>query len=263
VVPVGRSKKKTVVDDLVDAIRRELVSGELTPGKRIDQDEWAQRMEVSRTPVRLALERLEAEGFVTVVPQRGAVVNELTVVDLEDVLANRLVLEAALARAGARNLSDTDLHTLAAILEEIAALRLPEEHAQLLEPAHRFNICLYEAAGATRMNRYAMQLIDQTHVFLNRIWHANRRIAQVTQRYFAELYKACERRDLDRVERLLRDQRIDTAGVILQDRVRTDELLIFPGILTPAELDRLRAIIDDGHEPVGPVVSSAVAASAS
>ena len=57
-------------------------------------------MDVSRTPVRLALERLEAEGFVKLLPQRGAIVTELTVNDLEDVLANRLVLEAALGRGG-------------------------------------------------------------------------------------------------------------------------------------------------------------------
>jgi DNA-binding GntR family transcriptional regulator len=209
-------------------------------------------MDVSRTPVRLALERLEAEGFVKVLPQRGAIVRELTVVDLEDVLSSRLVLEASLGRAGARNLSDANVRSLAALLDQIDALRLPDEHAMLNEPAHSFHLCLYQAARATRMTRFAVQMIDQTHVFLNRFWYANRRIALITQRYFAELYKACDRRDLDVVERLIRDQRIDTAGVILQDRVRSAELSIFPGILTASELERLRLIVDEVQEPLGP-----------
>jgi DNA-binding GntR family transcriptional regulator len=244
--------KTTAVDALVEAIRKDLIAGVLGPGERIDQDEWAQRMDVSRTPVRLALERLEAEGFVTLVPQRGAIVAELTVVELEDVLASRLLLEAALGRAGTRNLSAADVATLAGLLHEINRLQLPEQHAALLEPAHQFHTCLYRAANAPRTMRFAMQVIDQTHVFLNRIWYANRRISQVTQAYFVELHQACVGRDLDRVERLIRDQRIDTAGVILQDRIRTSELSMLPGILTTVELARLEAIVDGGEEPRGP-----------
>ena len=144
------------------------------------------------------------------------------------------------------------MRVLSGIIGEIEALQLPEEHPELMDPAHRFHLCLYQAARATRMQRFAVQVVDQTHVFMTRMWYANRRIAEITQLYFGELYKACQRRDLDRVERVIRDQRIDTAGVILQDRVRTKELFVFPGILTPTELDRLRAVIDDGQEPLGP-----------
>jgi DNA-binding GntR family transcriptional regulator len=254
-MPRDSEWKKTAVEALVEAIRKDVITGALGPGERIDQDEWAQRMGVSRTPVRLALERLEAEGFVRLLPQRGAIIAELTVRDLEDVLASRLVLEAALGRAGATNLSDGDHRTLAALLDEINALKLPDQHAALVEPAHRFHTCLYEAAEAPRMARFAMQVIDQTHVFLNRIWYANRRISVVTQVYFSELCRACEAGDRDRVERLIRDQRIDTAGVILQDRVHTSELTVLPGILTATELQRLQAIVDGGEEPQGPTTS--------
>ena len=89
--------------------------------------------------------------------------------------------------------------------------------------------------------RIATQAHDHTHVFLSRMWSANRRISDIGKVYYGELYKACAARDLDRVERLIRDMRIDMAGVILQDRVRTAELRILPGVLTDSELARLRA----------------------
>jgi DNA-binding GntR family transcriptional regulator len=255
--PVKRDK--SAVDALVEAIRGDLMTGALGPGQRIDQDGWAERMGVSRTPVRLALERLESEGFVRLLPRRGAVVTEMTTRYVEDVLSTRLVLEASLTRAGVRNLTEEDLGALRAIVQQIEAVDLPEGHAGLVGPTHLFHTRLYEAAEAPIMNRFALQVTDHTHVFLTRFWYANRRIAQVTQRYFSELYDACAARDLDRAERLVRDQRIDLAGVILQDRVRMHELRTLPGVLTEPELERLAAIIDEGREPLGPSPEPAVA----
>jgi DNA-binding GntR family transcriptional regulator len=243
---------KSAVDALVEAIRSDIMTGALGPGQRIPQDAWAERMNVSRTPVRLALERLESEGFVTLLPRRGAVITEMTVAYLEDVLSTRLLLEAGLGRAGARNLTPDDVKVLEEILAEIEAVVLPEGHPQLGEPAHRFHVHLYQAAGAPIMNRFAMQVVDHTHVFLNRYWYANRRIAQVAKIYFGELFRACRAGDVNRVERLIRDHRVDIAGVILQDRVKTSDLRTLPGILTPAELARLAAIIDEGRDPAGP-----------
>jgi DNA-binding GntR family transcriptional regulator len=245
-------REKTAVDALVDAIRADIMSGALGPGQRINQDAWAERMNISRTPVRLALERLESEGFVQLLPRRGAVITEMTATYLEDVLSTRLVLESSLGRAGTRNLSDEDVAALQAINWEIDAIALPDGHTDLVDPAHRFHERLYFAADAPTMHRYAAQVTDHTHVFLNRVWYANRRIAHVTKRYFAALYLACEGRDADRAERLIRDHRVDLSGVILQDRVRLRDLHVFPGILTHDELDRLAAIIDHGREPTGP-----------
>jgi DNA-binding GntR family transcriptional regulator len=244
--------EKSAVDALVEAIRSDIMTGALGPGQRIPQDEWAERLQVSRTPVRLALERLESEGFVKLLPRRGAIITELTIPYLEDVLATRLLLEAGLGRAGCRNLSEDDLQALGKIVDEIRDIPLPEGHAQLVDPTHRFHVRLYQAAEAPMMNRFAMQVVEHTHVFLNRFWYANRRIAQVTQAYFAELYQACVDTNLDRVEQLIRDHRVDIAGVILQDRVRIKDLHTLPGILTIPELLRLSAIVDDGHDPVGP-----------
>jgi DNA-binding GntR family transcriptional regulator len=249
-------QKANSVDALVEAIREDIMTGVLGPGQHVSQDGFAERMHVSRTPVRLALERLEAEGFVRLLPRRGAVITEMTVTHLEDVLSSRLLLESGLGRAAARNLTDDDLRTLAAIAKKIDAVVLPEGHPDLVEPSHQFNVCLYQAANAPMMNRLAMQVVDHAHLFLNRYWYAKRRLAQVTKLYYAELFKACKARDPERVERLMRDHRIDVAGVILQDRVRTPELRVFPGILSPAEFARLSTIVDDGGEPLGPARTS-------
>lgn len=244
--------KGNSVDALVTAIRAEIMSGTLGPGRRINQDEWAERTQLSRTPVRVALERLEAEGFVKLLPRRGAVVVEMTPQYLEDILCARLLLEAGLGRAGAANLTDEDLDALRATNKEIQAVPLPEGHRSLVEPTHRFHTRLFQAAGTPMMERFTNQVVDHSHVFLNQYWYANRRIAQVTKLYFSELLPACEKRDLDRVETVIREQRIDLAAVILHERTHTSDLRVLPSQLSPAELNRLTAIIDRGEEPFGP-----------
>jgi DNA-binding GntR family transcriptional regulator len=250
-VPPPR-RENSAVDTLVDALRHDIMTGTLKPGQRIDLDEWAGRMEASRTPVRLALERLETEGFVKLSGRRGATIIDVTFTHIEDVLSTRLILDSALGRAGARNLTSQDLDTLRSHLERIEAIKLPEEHAQMVEPALGFHVHLYQAAGAAMMFRLAMQSVHHTNVFLSSMWFTNRRIAYVGREHFRQLYKACQEKDLDRVERLLRDYRIDMAGVILQDRVRTEVLHILPGILSPAEFRRLQAIVDHGEDPGAP-----------
>ena len=244
-------RENSAVDTLVDALRYDIMTGTLKPGQRIDLDEWADRMEASRTPVRLALERLETEGFVKLSGRRGATIIDVTVSHIEDVLATRLVLDSALGRAGA-NLTADDLVTLRSFLERIEALTLPEEHAQMVEPALGFHAYLYQAAGAAMMFRLEMQSVHHTNVFLSSMWFTNRRIAYVGREHFRQLFKACEAKDPDRVERLVRDYRIDMAGVILQDRVRTDVLHILPGVLSQAEFRRLQEIVDEGADPGAP-----------
>jgi DNA-binding GntR family transcriptional regulator len=246
-------RENSTVDALVEELRREITEGPLGPGQRIDLDAWGERMGASRTPVRLALERLETEGFIKLAGRRGASIIDVTLTHIEDVLATRVTLDAALGRAGARKVGPEDLDVLRSLLAEIEAVQLPEQHALMVDPTSRFHRYLFQAAGAPMLYRLAMQAVHHTHVFLNQMWYTNRRIAYVGKAYFAELFGACGGHDLDRVERLIRDHRIDMAGVILQDRIRTDELEILPGVLTGAELQRLRSIVDDGRDPTGPV----------
>src|SRR4029077_18237761 len=124
----------------------------------------------------------------------------------------------------ARNIDEEARGALRAIGEEIEAIRLPEDNALMVDPAHRFHFRLYQLAQAPMMEKLAQQVVDHTRLFLNRLWYADRRIAQVGKIYFAELFKACDTGDLDRVERLIRDQRVDMAGVILQGRYKVDDL---------------------------------------
>ena len=85
-----------------DEVRRLVITGELAPGTRIVEDRLAERLGVSRNPVREALQALAGEGFVELLPRRGAVVAQVTAEEAEDLFDVRGALEPLAARLAAR-----------------------------------------------------------------------------------------------------------------------------------------------------------------
>ncbi|OFV72815.1 GntR family transcriptional regulator [Rhodococcus erythropolis] len=76
-------------------LRKRILSGDLAPGAMISESEEAELLDLSRTPVRAALLRLQTEGWVTIYPQRGALVRELTATEVRESAEVRRALESA------------------------------------------------------------------------------------------------------------------------------------------------------------------------
>jgi DNA-binding GntR family transcriptional regulator len=94
------------------AVRDLILRGDLAAGARLGEAELAERLGVSRTPVREALARLAAEGLVEIVPNRGARVTSWTVAELEGVFDLRATLEPALTARAVPRASEADIDTL-------------------------------------------------------------------------------------------------------------------------------------------------------
>ena len=82
---------------IYEALRERIIEGALRPGERIRERELAEELNVSRIPIREAMPRLEAEGFIRTLPRRGAVVTEMTIGDVEELFVVRSSLEVLAA----------------------------------------------------------------------------------------------------------------------------------------------------------------------
>jgi DNA-binding GntR family transcriptional regulator len=109
----------SVEDGVYRRLREEIGRLELAPGERLRLEELAGRFQVSLTPVRHALRRLESEGLVVSVRRRGSRVAPLSVEELEEVQALRLGLETFLAREGARRCTEDALSEMEAARDEM------------------------------------------------------------------------------------------------------------------------------------------------
>jgi DNA-binding GntR family transcriptional regulator len=116
-VSIGQSHR-TLREIVADEIRQMIMSGELAPGERLFEDRLAERLGVSRNPVREAIRALESTGLVEVVPRRGAYVSSVDADRVRQLLELRSVLEAYAAELAATHRDEGDLAELKRCLDE-------------------------------------------------------------------------------------------------------------------------------------------------
>ena len=105
-------------DVVFQTLRQAILRGELKPGERLMEIHLAQKLGVSRTPVREAIRKLELEGLVLMIPRKGAIVAEITVQDLEDVLEVRMALEELAVKIACKRITQEQLEEILEILTE-------------------------------------------------------------------------------------------------------------------------------------------------
>lgn len=105
-----------------ERLREEIRTGVLKPGARLTETEVAERLSISRTPVREAIRRLESEGLVDHQPRTGAVIRSLDYPEIMELYEMRTVLEGTAARLAARAASPMELEELRAINVDMAAV---------------------------------------------------------------------------------------------------------------------------------------------
>jgi DNA-binding GntR family transcriptional regulator len=104
-------------DQVLIALRQRIVNGDYPPGERLTEDRLAEDFGVSRNPVREALRVVEAEGFVNVIPRRGAFVARPDAATISDMFAMREQLERLAARLAAERATPADVADLRALLD--------------------------------------------------------------------------------------------------------------------------------------------------
>jgi DNA-binding GntR family transcriptional regulator len=128
------SSGETAYDAVLEAIRR----GDYLPGARLREEEVGARLSLSRTPVREAFRRLEAEGIVEHRPRSGAVVRHLSQAELVELYEMRAVLERTAAEMAAKHGSAAEFDTLADLNRRIAGEREnPARAAAINQQFHR------------------------------------------------------------------------------------------------------------------------------
>lgn len=111
--------QSTEAEKIFNEIRKKIISGEIQPGQRLVETQIASQFNVSRTPARLAIERLVAFGFVDHEPNKGATVHKFSFEEIRELLYIRQNNEALVAGLAAAKCKDTEALTLYAIVKKM------------------------------------------------------------------------------------------------------------------------------------------------
>ncbi|BDW89538.1 MULTISPECIES: GntR family transcriptional regulator [Thalassospira] len=156
------SQNGKLATDLVQKLERDIVTGVLKPGDKLDERSLSERFGVSRTPVREALQTLAGSGLVATMPRRGTIVASITVAELIEMFEVMAELEAMCARLAARRMPRVDIENLIALSEECNGLK---DHADA-DAYYEANVRFHEAIYAGCRNSF---LERQTKNVRNRL----------------------------------------------------------------------------------------------
>src|SRR6185503_10878816 len=133
-------------------LRRAIIDGQLAPGRRLTERELMEMTRVSRTLVREALRQLESDGLIAVIPNKGAVVRELTIPEGKELYAIRAVLEELAARLFVAHADEAMLSALMQSAEKVIAAYQEDDYARVLETKNGFYDVLAEGAGSETLS---------------------------------------------------------------------------------------------------------------
>jgi DNA-binding GntR family transcriptional regulator len=153
------------VDLAYVSIRDDILSGRIKPGERLREEELTRRIGVSRTPVREALRRLEADGFTIVQPNRGASVPIYSRRDIDEIYGLRALIEGHAARRAATRITPEQIDELARLNDAMRAMPPPDapgdpspRHLDRVTLNHAFHRIILEAADNRRLSAMVSQL---------------------------------------------------------------------------------------------------------
>ncbi|TQC44321.1 GntR family transcriptional regulator [Rhodococcus sp. WS4] len=160
-------------------VRDWIISGELAPGTRIDQEELAGRIGISRIPLREALARLIAEGFLQGAAHRRVVVTSLSLIDARDVYCGREALESALAGAAAQNAASAseELGEVARILDKTELLLETGDAEEFRNLDRTFHEGIYQIANMPKSFGSARSLYAMSERYVRLYLSDSARIA--------------------------------------------------------------------------------------
>ena len=155
----------TAQEEVLRALRSDLVSGYLAPGEQLVQEALAERHGVSRVPLREALKVLEAEGHVVYHPHRGYFVTTLSTDDLLEVYRLREILETEALEHAVPALSSIDIEALGDLMAAVDIAIRDDDVQAISEANRRFHFALFEFSGMPRLVRLIRQLWDSTEAY--------------------------------------------------------------------------------------------------
>ena len=138
-----------------DWIAAHIISGEIKPGEKLTETGLAERMGISRSPVREALQALSRDGLITVEPRRGARVNRLNGRDVADLYTCRLLLEPPCTALAAAALTDATAAQLEATFQRMAAAVVAHDSMEYVDALKQYNWTVLAACPNRILGEYA------------------------------------------------------------------------------------------------------------
>lgn len=150
-------------DVVFNTLRQAILRGEMEPGERLMEIQLAQKLGVSRTPIREAIRKLELEGLVIMIPRKGAEVAHITEKDMRDVLEVRCTLEELAVLLACKNVNAEHIEALKAANKVFEMAIVSKDVVNIVEADVKFHDAIYAMTNNDRLIQIINNLREQMY----------------------------------------------------------------------------------------------------
>jgi DNA-binding GntR family transcriptional regulator len=214
-------RHQTLREKILETIRDAILKGTLKPGERVSEPDLAERFGISRTPIREAFRQLESEGYLLVVPRKGAVVASLSERDIEEFYAIKIILEGFAAKMAAENLTEKDIERLESINERLQKMADEGDVKKFFRVHNEFHEIFIKAAGNDKLSEMINQLVMKfKRLRLASLSQPGRMEGSVEEH--RNMIRAFKSHDGDRADGLVRHAATIGAEALIESMIQSD-----------------------------------------
>ena len=208
-------------DVVFKTLRQAILRGELEPGERLMEIQLAERLGVSRTPIREAIRKLELEGLVLMIPRKGAEVAKISESNLRDVLEVRRSLEELAIDLACQRMTPEELEELKVTQEKFALAIKNGDAMQIAETDERYHEIIYDSTKNARLVQILNNLREQMYRYrLEYIKDEDKR--QVLLIEHERILKAISLRHVQEAKQAIREH-IDNQEITIRKNLKEQE----------------------------------------
>ncbi len=175
----GRQKPRKA-DEAYRMMKNLILTSELAPGEMLDERYLMEVLEIGRTPLREAIQRLAHEGLVAIAPRKGSWVTDLSISDLQDLIAARELVEPAVAASAAVRATQDDIAHLEELIGATTSAYKTGDLLASIQSDRRFHRTMAQIGG----NNYLARVVDDINTATLRYWHISfKHAGDLTQTY--------------------------------------------------------------------------------
>lgn len=208
-------------DVVFKTLRQAILKGELEPGERLMEIQLAERLGVSRTPIREAIRKLELEGLVLMIPRKGAEVARISESNLRDVLEVRRSLEELAIDLACQRMTEEELEELKVTQEKFSLAIKSGDAMQIAETDERYHEIIYLSTKNERLVQILNNLREQMYRYrLEYIKDEDKR--QILLIEHEHILKALSLRHVQEAKQAVREH-IDNQEITIRKNLKEQE----------------------------------------
>ncbi|WP_282920009.1 GntR family transcriptional regulator [Ignavigranum ruoffiae] len=201
------------------ALRKTIILGEISAGVRINEKEFSDSLNISRTPIRYALDELEKENLVEYIPRTGCVVKGISIADAHEIYDIRKALDTLATIKAFQNMTEEDFAELESLLKEGDRLNELNDVDAVLKNFSDFNHFIYEKSRMIRLGSIVTKLQAYLVYFRDIAIRASERRSLALKEHWL-IYRGMKNKDIDQITLITHEHLDRSLQFILQEMER-------------------------------------------